>query len=156
RPRSQSASRSDGASGSMRSGRCGQARLLGLGHVKVAFPAFVLELDVLDGDSGIAVGVEVRQGLKLRYPAAKDFVGEGELAGFVVDLDDYVFAEILQGDFRAQSRSEIPHLVRPLLELDIVGHAALKRDRLELRSAWRLSGRGRVAALAMLHQLGAA
>src|SRR5262249_38527538 len=76
--------------------------------------------------------------------------------GFVVDLDDYVFAEVLQGDFRAQSRSDLPHLVRPFLELGIVGHAASARDRVEFRPTRRLSRRGRIAALAMLHQLGGA
>ena len=86
----------------------------------------------LDRD-GVGVGVEVGQRLVLRDPAAVDLVGERELAGLVVDLDDDVLAEVLQRDLGAEAGAEVPDLVGPLLELGVVGDAALERDRLVLR-----------------------
>ena len=109
---------------------------------------------MLDRD-GVGVGVEVGQRLELRDPAAEDLVGERELAGLVVDLDDEVLAEVLQRDLGAEPGAEVPDLVGPLLELGVVGDAALERDRLELGAARRLArGRG-IAALAVLDDLGA-
>ena len=55
--------------------RLGEGRLGRLGHVVVALPALVLELDVLDGDR-VGVGVEVGQRLVFRDPAAVDLVGD--------------------------------------------------------------------------------
>src|SRR5215211_9206184 len=52
-------------------GGLGKAGLGGLGDIVVAFPAFVLQLYVLDGD-GVGVGIEVGQGLVLGDPAAVD------------------------------------------------------------------------------------
>ena len=79
-----------------------------------------------------------------------------ELAGLVVDLDDDVLAEVLERDFRAEAGAEVPHLVRPLLELGVVGDAALERDRLVLGAAGRLAAVLGIAALAVLDDLGGA
>src|SRR6266536_2843694 len=51
----------------------------------VSLPAFILELDLLDGD-GIRIGVKVGKYLIFRYPASVNFVGENELSGLIVDL----------------------------------------------------------------------
>ena len=51
-----------------------------------------------------------------------------ELAGFVVELEDDVLAEVRERHLEAQPRAVVPHLVGPLLEVAIVGHAALERD----------------------------
>ena len=59
-------------------------------------------------------------------------------------------------DLGAQAGTEVPHLVGPLLELDVVGDAALQGDGLVLGAAGRLARGGRVAALAVLDHLGAA
>src|SRR5262249_28625121 len=69
-----------------------EASLRRLGHLDIALPAFVLELDVLDRDR-VGARVQVRQRLILRYPAAVHLIGQGELAGFVVELDRDVLAE---------------------------------------------------------------
>ena len=52
---------------------------------------------------GVGVGIQIRQGLVFRYPAAEEVVGEDLLAGFVVDFDADVLPEILQRDFRAKT-----------------------------------------------------
>src|SRR6185437_15184190 len=69
---------------------------------------------------------------------------------------DQVLAEGLQRDFRAQPGAEVPYLVRPLLEGDVVGDAALDGDRLILGAAGRLARAAGVAALAVLDHLGGA
>src|ERR687898_682779 len=66
-------------------GRLGEAWLGRLGHVVVALPTLVLQLECLDGDF-VGVGVEVGERLVLRDPAAVDLVGDGKLPGLVVDL----------------------------------------------------------------------
>src|SRR5690349_3866498 len=48
----------------------------------IALPAFVLELDRLDGD-GVGVGIEIGERLKFRNPGAKNLVADGELSRFV-------------------------------------------------------------------------
>ena len=136
--------------------RPGEARLAWLGDFVVALPALVLELDVLDRD-GVGVGVEVGQRLELRHPAAEHLVGDRELAGLVVDLDDDVLAEVLQRNLGAEAGAEVPDLVRPFLELGVVGDAALERDRLVLGAARRFAAAaGRIAALAVLDHFGGA
>ena len=110
---------------------------------------------MLDRD-GVGVGVEVGQRLVLRHPGAVHLVREHELAGLVVELDDEVLAEVLQRHLRAEAGAEVPDLVGPLLELVVVGDAALERDRLVLRAAGRLAAGRRVAALAVLDHLGRA
>ena len=110
---------------------------------------------VLDRD-GVGVGVEVGQRLVLGDPAAVDLVGERELAGLVVDLDDDVLAEVLQRDLRAQAGAVVPDLVRPLLELaswvtprsSVIGSYSVRPG--------RLAAAARVAALAVLDHLGRA
>ena len=88
--------------------------------------------------------------LKFGNPAAIYLVGDGELPSLVVELDDDVFAEILERDFRAKTRAKIPHFIRPLLELLIVSHAALERNRLVLGAARRFAAGAGVTAFAML------
>src|SRR5262245_31003299 len=48
----------------------------------------------------------------------------------------------------------MPDLVRPLLELEIMGDAALEGDGLVFRTAWRLAAAARVTPFTMLHHLG--
>src|SRR5690606_4916081 len=76
----------------------------------VALPALVLELEHRDGDA-VGVGVQLRDRLVLRDPAAVDLVGERQLPGLVVDLDDDVLAEVRQGRLGAETRAEAPDLV---------------------------------------------
>src|SRR5262245_10520217 len=103
--------------------RLDEARLLRFGHVVVALPAFVLELDALDGN-GVRVRIEIGQRLVLRDAAAVDLVGNRQLACFVVDLDDDFLAEVLERDLGAEPRAVVPDLVRPLFERNVVGDAA--------------------------------
>src|SRR5947209_2434260 len=103
-------------------------------NVQVTLPAFVLQLEVLDGD-GIGVGIQIGLGLVLRDPAAVYLVGNRQLASLVVKLDDDVFAEVLERCFRAQPRSEVPHAVGPFLELGVMSDSALKRDGIVLGAA---------------------
>src|SRR5215831_9359611 len=124
-------------------------RLARLGYAEVSLPAFVFELDVLDGDR-IRVGVEVRKRLVFRYPAAKDLVSNCELAGFVVHLDDDVFPKVLEGHLGSQARAKVPHFIGPLLELGVVGYSALQRDRVKFGAPGRFPGARRVAALPVL------
>src|SRR5215207_6408731 len=131
------------------SGRLVEARLGGLGHVIVALPALELELEGLNRH-GARRRVEIGEGDELRRPASIELVGEGELPGLVVDFEHEVLAEVLERYFRAEARPVIPHLVRPLLELDVVGDSALERDRVIFGLAGRLARARRVAALAVL------
>src|SRR5262249_12787112 len=91
--------------------------------------------------------------LVLGDPRAVDLVGDRELAGLVVQLDDQVLAEVLQRDLRAEPRAEAPDLVRPALELDVVRDAALERDRVASRAPWRAVHGGGIGALAVLDHL---
>src|SRR5690349_16345176 len=136
-------------------GGYGEARLGRLRHTDIALPALVLQLQVLDRHR-VRVRVQVGHRLVLRDPAAVQLVGERELAGLVVDLEDQVLAEVLQRDFRAEPGAEVPHLVRPLLELGVVGDAALDGDRLVLGAPRRLARAAGVAALAVLDHFGGA
>src|SRR5262249_55089536 len=136
-------------------GRLRERRLDRLDDAVVALPSLVLALDVLDGHRA-CVGVEGGAGLGVPSPAAEQLVAARERTGLVVELDDDVLAEVLEGDLRAQPGAEVPHLVGPLLELGVVRDAALERDRVELGAAGRLPRAGRVAAVAVLHHLGGA
>src|SRR5262249_3741377 len=132
-----------------RSGRGGRHRagLVRLARIEVALPAFVLELDVLDRD-GIGVGVEIGNGVEFAHPAAIDLVALDGLAAFVVDQKDHVLWEVLQvhGGVAGVGVDQ----VRPLLELEVVGDAALQRDRLVGRAPGRLVVGAVLAALAVL------
>ena len=66
-----------------------------LGDVRVRDPAFVFQLEVLDGYR-IGVRVQVRERLILRHPAPEDVVGDHDLAGFVVQLEADVLPEVLE------------------------------------------------------------
>src|SRR5574337_733995 len=136
-------------------GRHAEARFGRLGHADVALPTLVLELQVLDRHR-VGVGVQVRHRLVLGHPAAIQLVGQRELARLVVDLQDQILAEVLQRDLGAEPRPEIPYLVRPLLEGDVMGHAAFDGDRLILGTPGRLARAAGVAALAMLDHFGGA
>ena len=56
-------------------GHCAQRRFCRLSHAGVALPAFVFQLDVLDGD-GIGIGIEIGQGLILGNPTSIDLVSD--------------------------------------------------------------------------------
>ena len=135
----------------------GTVKLGSVGSVtsKSSLPAFVLELDMLDRH-GVGVGVEIRLGQKLRDPAAIDLVGDRELAGFVVKLDDDFLAEACERDLGAQAGPEVPDAVGPLFERDVVSDSALERDGVVLGAAGRLAGGAGVAPFAVLHDLGRA
>src|SRR5207302_3356356 len=124
-------------------------------HRLVALPSLVLEFDVRDGH-GVGVRVEIGQGLILGDPATEDVVSDGYLAGLVVDLNNDVLAEILERHFGAEAGAEVPDLVRPLLELGIVGHAALEGDGLVLGTSRRLARAARIAPFAVLDDVGGA
>ena len=100
-------------------------------------------------EHGVGVGVEVGQRLKFRDPATKDLIGDRQLAGFVIDLEDDVLAEILERNFRAQAGAEVPDLVRPLFEFLVVGDAAIEGDGLVFRAAGRFAAAARIAAFAV-------
>jgi hypothetical protein len=51
----------------------------------VSLPAFVLQLDLIDSDSG-RIGVEVGKYLIFRNPVSVNFVSKNELSGLIVDL----------------------------------------------------------------------
>src|SRR5438105_3027452 len=53
-----------------------------------------------------------------------------------------------------EAGAEVPHLVHPRLELDVVRHAPFERDRVVLGTPRRLARSTRVAALAVLDHLG--
>ena len=110
---------------------------------------------MLDGD-GVGIGVEIGLRLKLRDPAAKNLVGDRELPGFVVELDDDVFAEVLERNLRAEPGAEVPDLVGPLLEFGVVRDAALERDRFVFRAARRFAAAAGIAAFAVLDDFGRA
>src|SRR5262249_46633572 len=95
-------------------------------------------------------------GLEFGNPAAEHLVGDRELAGLVVDLDDDVLAKILQRDLPAEAGAEIPHLVRPLLELLVVCDAALEHDGLIFGSSGRFARARGITSLAMLDHFGGA
>src|SRR5215831_14337999 len=84
-----------------------EGRLGRLSHVDIALPTFVLQLKVLDRD-GVGVGIEVGKRLILGDPAAKHLVGDRKLAGFIVEINNDVLAEIFQRDFGAETRAEVP------------------------------------------------
>ena len=78
----------------------------------VSFPALILELDLLDGDS-TRIGVEVGKYLIFRNPASVNFVGENELPGLIVDLQSEIWS------FGAGLGTEVTSVVRrnPLILL---------------------------------------
>src|SRR3546814_14889263 len=87
-------------------------------------------------------------------PAAVELIGEDLLPGLVEHVEDQVLAEIGERRLGPRARAEIPDLVRPLLEIAVVGDAAFQGDRLVLGAAGRLAaGRG-TAAFAILDHLG--
>jgi len=95
-------------------------RLDRLRHGCVALPALVLEHDLLDRDIR-AVGVERRERLVERRPAAIDLVGEHELPRLVIELEEHVLAEVGERNLASQRRAEAPSLVRPVFEGAILG-----------------------------------
>src|SRR5947209_10748437 len=117
-----------------------EAGLRGLLNVQIALPPFVLQLDVLDGD-GVRVGIQVGLRLVLRDPAAIHLIGNRQLAGLVVELDDDVFAEVFERCLRPQARSEVPHTVGPFFELGVMSDSALQRDGIVFGAAgWLAAG----------------
>jgi hypothetical protein len=112
----------------------------------------VLDLDILDQDR-IGVCIEIGFGLKLGDPAPEDLVADDALTGFVIELEDDVLTEVGKRRLAAEAGAEVPHLVRPLLEIFIVRHAALERDRVVFGSPWGLARARRIATLAVLDHL---
>ena len=98
-----------------------------LGHFVIAHPAFVFELDALN-QSRVRVGVEVRLRLEFRDPAAINFIRERELAGFVVNFDDEILAEILERNLLAEAVTPVPDFVGPFFEFGVVRDAAFEAD----------------------------
>ena len=88
--------------------------------------------------------------------AAIHFVRVGQQAGFVVEFDNQVFAKVRERAFGTETRAVVPDLVGPLLEVLIVGYAALELDRLEIGFTGRLPRGAGIAAFAVLHNLGGA
>src|ERR1051326_6485761 len=128
-------------------------RQIGFGwlrHTEVALPAFVFEFDVLYGHR-VGVCVQVGQRLVLGNPAAIDLVGEGHLSGLVVHFDQNILAERLQRNFRTESGIQLPDLVGPVLEFEIVRDSALERDGVEFRAAGGLAAARRIASLTVFH-----
>src|SRR5262245_53838234 len=137
-----------------RSAGLGEARFRRLGYVVITLPTFVLELDCLDPDR-VGIGVQ-RLIFKIGHPSPIHLKRKGDLAGLVVDLDNEVLPEVLQGTFGTAPGSEVPDFVCPSLEVDIVSNTAFQRDRLVLGAPRRFArGRG-IAAFAMLYDLGGA
>ena len=57
---------------------------------------------------------------------------------------------------RAQASTDLPDLRGPLLEVYVVGYAAIEGDGIVLGAARRLAAGTRVATFAMLHDFGGA
>src|SRR5215208_257419 len=116
-------------------------------------PTLILQRKDLDGH-GVGASVQLGQRLILRDPAAVDFVGQGQLAGFVVYFDGYVPAETLERGLCAKTGANIPDLAGPLIEISVEGHSALEGDWLVLGLSRRLQHRVRVVSFPELHDLG--
>src|SRR5262245_60350602 len=84
-------------------------------NARIALPAFVLELNVLDRD-GTRIGVKIRQCLKLRHPAAIHLVSNYQLSRFVVELNNDVLPKILERYFGAEPGTKFPDFVGPFFE----------------------------------------
>src|SRR6185436_8621410 len=119
----------------------------------IPLPSLVFQLDVLEGDR-VAAGVEVRQGLVLGDPASVDDVLLHGLAGFVLQDDAHGPPQVGERR-RGGALVQLLRRVGPVLEVQIVGDAALERDRLVLRPADTLQN-DRVAAFAVVDHIGAA
>src|SRR5450755_664738 len=132
----------------------GEGRFGRLGHAGIALPAFVFELDVLDRD-GVGIRVEIRQSLIFGYPAAVNLVRDHLLPGLIENVENEVFAEILERHF-GRAAVELPDFVRPLFETQVVSNPALERDRIVLGAARRLAARTGVAAFAVFDHFGRA
>ena len=61
------------------------------GHGRIAFPTHAFDGDFLDQHTR-HIGVQTGQSLISRDPAAVQFVGHAELAGFIQHFDDHVLA----------------------------------------------------------------
>src|SRR6185369_17442257 len=57
---------------------------------------------------------------------------------------------VFEGDFLAETGAEVPHLVGPLLELEIVSDAAFESECLVLGAARRLARAAGIASFAVL------
>src|SRR5437773_12441034 len=121
----------------------------------VAFPAFIFQLDVLDSDC-IRIGVEIGKYLIFRNPAVVNVVGENELSSLIVELQNDVFPEIFQRNFRAWAGTKLPDFIGPVLEFRIVGNAALKRDRIIFSAARRFTTAAGITSFALLNDFGRA
>src|SRR5258708_18410186 len=125
-----------------------ETRFTWLSHRLIARPALVLQFNMLNSHC-IRISIKVGNSLVLRNPAAKHVVRDDVLPCLVVHLDDDIFTKIFQRDFHA--RIEVPDLVRPLFELEIMRNASLECDCIEFGTTRRLAAAAWVATLAMLH-----
>ena len=121
----------------------------------VALPAFVFDLDALN-QYGVGIGVEVGLSLELRNPAAKNAVGDRELAGFVEGFDDDVLAEVIERGLGPKAGADVPDFVRSLLELGVESDAPLEGDGFIFGAAGRFAAAAWIAAFAVLHDFGGA
>jgi hypothetical protein len=76
----------------------------------VAFRAFIFQLDLLDADR-TPVSIEVGQYLVFRNPATVNLVGEDELSGLIVELQNDVLTEVFQRNLRATPGIKAPDLL---------------------------------------------
>ena len=74
-----------------------QLLLCRLAEAQIAFPTFVLQLDVFYSDR-ILPRIKIRQRLEFGNPAPVNDVPDGRLAFFVQELDAYFLAKIFSAD----------------------------------------------------------
>ena len=99
------------------------------GGIGIPFPSLVFQPDPFNG-YGPCIGIELGQGTIAAHPATVNLLGDGELAGFVVEFDHDVLAEIPERSFRTGSRAEAGHFVGPFCKLKVVRHTPLQHDRI--------------------------
>ena len=106
--------------------------------------------------TALALRIQFGQGLVFAHPRPEELVGDGDLPGFVEQLDHDVLTEVLERNLAAQALVDQPDLIGPALEFDIVGDATFERDRLVLGTAGRLALGAGVTAVTVLHHFGGA
>jgi len=73
------------------------------------------------------------------------------LSSLIIKLENNVFAEVFQRNFRATRGTEAPHFIGPVLEFRIVRDTALQRDCREFGVPRRLTAGAGIASFAMLN-----
>src|SRR4029453_6610353 len=85
-----------------------------------------------------------------------DIVRQNNPSSLVIKLQKDVFTKVLQRNFRAQTSTEAPYLVRPILELSIVSDAPFERDRCEFNEPRGFASRAGIAAFPVVNHFGCA